>query len=610
MPVSMFVANPFAWGLLLLAIPIILFFLLKVRFRKEFVTTAMFWQQVFEERRNRRLHRRFRHLLSLLLSLLFLALLTAALLDPALSVTQNNRAVIIIDNSARMNALLDDANTSRLDSAKQQAATRLNKMPAGQHVAILSASATPQIVSGFTDHIGTLRRKLAEIPATDFPADLTAALRLAEQLIAGQPDTPVFVYTGTNLPENIALTPNVHVVPVGVPTDNLAIIRFQPRRLPEHAADYEIFVEAVNYGTEPVQTRLEIKRNDFLVDVIPLSLEPDVPVTKIVRNTSAEGGLFRATLTHADSFPTDNVAAAFLSEQFVQRILLCGQENYFLWHVLQAQPQTEIVVIDTIPDAIPPDSVLVLHQTVPPTLPNGNVIVVDPQNDCDLFRVEQRLERPMAAHVDSESSLVRFISPGLVFAGAKMIIAQKEHCRVLAATADDFPLYLQFVSENQRVLVLSADLNQGDFSLRTAFPILTSQALTYFRNSEDLQKAYSTAESVSLTLQTDRTQVVLRSPSGREAVFPCQSGVVSLGKLGECGVWTVIEPTSQRELAKIACNLFSAVESNLRIPIETPVQPEAAADSLFVRPMWHYLALLALLLTAAEWFLYQRRWIE
>jgi hypothetical protein len=604
----MTITNPLAWGLLLLAIPIILFFFLQVRFRKELITTTIFWQQVFEERRNRRLRRRFRHFLSLFLALLFLTVLTAAVLDPVLSVPQNNRCVIIIDNSAGMNALLPDSQTTRLDAAKRQAAKRLDKT-AGQQTAILTANVNPKIVSGFTDHTGTLRRKLAEIPATDFPADLSAAFHLAEQLIADQSDLPVYIYTGTNLPETILLKPNVHVVHVGLPIDNLAITRFQPRRLPGQAADYEIFVEVMNFGTEAVQTRLEIDCNGEIVDVIPLALEPNEPVTKIVRSTSAGGGLFRAALASTDLFPVDDTVTAFLSEQFVQRILLYGTENFFLRHVLQAQPQTEIILAETIPDSLPPDSVLVLHQIVPETLPPGNVLIIDPHNDCNLFRVEQRLERPIAAKIDPESSLVRFIQPGLVFTGAKNIVPQRSNFQVLMETADDFPLYVQFVSENQRTLVLSADLNQGDFSLRTAFPILISQALTSFRNSEELQKAYSTAEPVKLTLQTEQTQVVLRSPSGREEIFPCQSGSVSFGKLGECGVWTILEPASGRELTQIACNLLSTAESNLRASA-VPAQSEMETGTLFVRPIWHSLALLALLFTAAEWFLYQRRWVE
>jgi hypothetical protein len=537
-----------------------------------------------------------------------------------------------------MNALLPHSTTSRLDVAKRKAAARLGKLATRQQAAMITASTNPKIISGFTDHIGTLRRALAEIPATDFPADLSAALHLAEQLIADNPDSPIYVYTGESATSDSVSSenPNIHIVRVGQPIDNLAITRFQPRRLPERATDYEIFVEVVNFGTETVSTQLEIDCDGDIIDVLPLSLEPHKPVVRIVRNTSSSGGLFRATLVggtqeatsaEIDLFPTDNVAIAFLSEQFVQRVLLYGEDNFFLWHVLQAQPHTEIVRIEEIPPSIPLDSVLILHQTIPPVLPPGNILVIDPLNDCDLFQIGERLERPIAATIHTQNSLVRFVQPGLLFSGARTIIPQKNNLpaqntlpsdnfpshntlQTLAETADQFPLYLQFISEHQRTLVLSVNLSQGDFSLRTAFPILISQALSYFRNSEELQKAYSTAESMRLTLPTEKTTIILRSPSGHEETFPCQNGFVSLGRLGECGIWTILDPESRQELTRIACNLFNAAESNLRSLSEMPLPTETTITTLFIRPIWFYLALFALLLTTTEWFLYQRRWIE
>ena len=601
--------NPLAWGLLLLAVPIILFFFLKVRFRKEYVATMVFWQHVFEERRTRTLRRRFRRLLSLFLALLFLAFLTGAVLNPVAELPENNRYVIVIDNSASMNALLAESEPTRLEVAKQQADVRLSKTSAGQQVAIVTASANPQIVSGFTDHTSTLRNKLSEIPATDFPADLSAALHLAEQLVADQPDSPVYVYSGKPLSALPKGLQNVHFIPVGQSVDNLAITLFQPRRLAGQLRDYEILVEVVNFGKETVETSLDIDREGKLVDVVPLTLEPNKPVTKIVRNASADGGLLRATLAESDLFPTDNVAVAFLSEQYVQRILLYGNENYFLWNVLQVQPQTEVRVTETLPETIPPDSVLVIHQRIPAALPSGNVLVIDPQNDGELFRMGPRLNRPMAATVNAESALVRFIQPGLLFAGARTIIPQTSNANVLAETAEGFPLYMQCVSEEQRMLVFTADLNQGDLALRTAFPILISQALTYFRDSEALKKAYSTAESVTLAVSTERTQVVLRSPLGREEFFPIQNSEVSLGRLGESGVWTIHELESGRVLASVACNLFSTADSNLRSVADESTQSGEVA-SLLGQPIWHYLAFLALLLTVTEWVLYQRRWVE
>ena len=67
--------NPTALFLAGLAVPIIVFYILKIRLRRVPVSTLMFWQQIFEEKKPRSIWQRLRHLLSLLLQLAFLGLL-------------------------------------------------------------------------------------------------------------------------------------------------------------------------------------------------------------------------------------------------------------------------------------------------------------------------------------------------------------------------------------------------------------------------------------------------------------------------------------------------------------------------------------------------------
>ena len=62
-----------------LAVPIVVFYILKIRLRRVPVSTLMFWQQIFEEKKPRSIWQRLRHLLSLLLQLAFLLLLILSL---------------------------------------------------------------------------------------------------------------------------------------------------------------------------------------------------------------------------------------------------------------------------------------------------------------------------------------------------------------------------------------------------------------------------------------------------------------------------------------------------------------------------------------------------
>src|SRR5580658_8630745 len=100
----MSLANPFALLWLLLVIPVVIFYILKIRLKRVPVSTILFWRQIFDEKKPRSLWQRLRHLISLLLQLALLFLLIAALTEPFLASEARNsrRVILVIDNSASM----------------------------------------------------------------------------------------------------------------------------------------------------------------------------------------------------------------------------------------------------------------------------------------------------------------------------------------------------------------------------------------------------------------------------------------------------------------------------------------------------------------------------
>ena len=653
--------NPTAGYLALLAVPIILFYILKVRLRQERVSTILFWQQVFDERRTRSLWRRLRHLLSLLISLLFLSLLVSALLNPMwTSQKKESRTVIIVDNSASMNAF-DSGTTTRLDLAKTGLTRFLAGTEVGRQTAVITAGGKPQVVVGFTNHLGTLRKMVAGITPTDYPTELGKAVELARHLIADDPNpvrrtnnsSVILVYTDGCSPdiEPFLTAEDLRFVPLGKPLDNVAITRFQPRRSLGDAVGYEILVEVVNFGESEVACRLEIDLDDMPVDILTLTLAPNVPQTHIVRSTTDRGGLLVARLDHRDAFPLDNTAWAILPPRHLQKVLFYGESDFFLGHVLQSQQNIDLTVAAECPAVVPPDTVLVIHKTVPETIPPGHVLVIDPQSDCDFCSVGEPLESPLVAHEAKDSPLMRFVHlNNVLMPGAKKLsplqtgplqtgddrrsaeIGERSsddamQYSVLASTPEELPVYMQWQSPDRKLLLLSTELKRGDLPLRTAFPILIANALHDFRDGGgELEHAWSTGEAVTLPVATAETELVLRSPAGEmrhagtpaKQYFPVKSGILSLGTLPHCGVWEILPPQVAdatdpvTPIARLACNLSDRNESNLRSAPEALYRDhtqniERAAAG---RPIWFWLIVIAVLFTATEWFLYQRRWVD
>jgi hypothetical protein len=180
------------------------------------------------------------------------------------------------------------------------------------------------------------------------------------------------------------------------------------------------------------------------------------------------------------------------------------------------------------------------------------------------------------------------------------------------------------------------DLDRGDLALRTAFPIMITNALGWFAGQAgELRESLTSGAvtEVELPSVAAPATLVLRSPHGETRPLPTGVTKATIGPLDECGVWQVrqvaadAQPPSAKSaddkspdakspsdmpLIELACNLANRVESDLRVPEALAEKPQTAslAGSWFTRPIWFYLIALAWLLAAVEWFLYQRRWIS
>ena len=549
---------PFAGWLAALAVPIILLYILKVRLRRQPVSTTMFWQQVFDERKNRSLWRRLRRLLSLLVNLLFLLLLVVAVMNPVLpSQFHSAQTVVVLDNSLSMNAI-EPNGTSRFETAKSEIRRFLSSMRHGHQAALLTAGGEPRVAVGFTEHPGTLRKKIDAIEPGTGTTRLADAVKLAREISSGDAGAEILVYTdGCSADVELLQKDNdVRLFPIGRRLENTAITKFQPRRSFGDPLGYEILVEVVHFGSQTVECRLEVDLDDTPVDVVPLTLEPNVPQTLIVQGLTEKGGTLHGKLDVHDALPADDAASAPLAECNVQTILFYGNTDFFLGNVLQSQPNVSLNVVDELPETLPADSVLVIHRTVPEKLPRGNVLLIDPQNGGEFLRVGENLEVPIVGKQAKEQPLLRFVQlTNVLFPGAKTLLpsevdSEKYQFVPLLETAEVDPLYAQITTPENRILVLSTELSRGELALRTAFPMLIANALTLFRGSG-----------------------------------------------GEIQPTTLFGDSVESDLHSVADDFYRQQSDSF---------PPSPAN----RPPWFWLALAAMFLSATEWWAFQRRWID
>jgi hypothetical protein len=623
-------ANPIAWLWASLVIPVVIFYVLKIRLRRVPVSTVIFWRQIFDEKKPRSLWQRLRHLM--------LFLLIAALAEPFFSweALAAKRVILVVDNSASMNAA--DVAPTRLAKAKDEAKQVVAGLRFRDEMAVVAAGTQPRVVCGLTGHQRTLREAVDALPTTDGPTPLADALALARRLAAddagGAKEVHIVVVTDGCAENAVKLAdePNVKVIGVGPRTGNVGITRFQVRRSAIDPIGYEILTEVTNQSDEPTgDFRLRVTLNGIILDIKPLKLGPNAAWSGVIENSTADGGQLTAELMvkgekddtpYPDTLTADNTALALLPKRDPQPVLLVGSDNHFLKMVLAANPVVRLDTAKELPKDVPTGTVKVFHKTVPAKLPPGPVLVVDPANDCDLWAVGDKLLAPVVTQQDKDSPLMAHVRlDNVLMPEARKLtftpLAGKPQVLAGAVTGD--PLLAVIDRAEGKVVVLTVNIDTGDLPFRTAFPILATNTLNFFAGVQgELQESLATGATAEVALPPQAagtSEFLLRGPDGSTKKLPPGGTKTTIGPFDRCGLWSVVPDAPNAEpVMKYAVNLASKAESDPRPPEGLKASPTAeeagVVGGYLGRPVWFYLIALAGLFATVEWYLYQRRWIS
>ena len=189
---------------------------------------------------------------------------------------------------------------------------------------------------------------------------------------------------------------------------------------------------------------------------------------------------------------------------------------------------------------------------------------------------------------------------------------------ILIESASGEPLLLMFEHARGRVVLLTVNLERGDLTLRTAFPILVANVLSWLEGTGgELRESLAAGEVRQISVpdwlaasgSSESKLLRLESPRGVAQDVIVLRGKATIGPLSETGIWKLRAANQTGESSNsmlLACNATNAEESNLSAPTIASNQSHAdgtAGD----RSTWFYLVLLAWILTGLEWALHQRR---
>ena len=519
--------TPTSLFLFALAIPIIALYILKLRRRREPVSTLMFWEQLFKERQTTSLFQRLKHLLSLLLQLLFLALLVLAIARPQFAfITKSARQLIlIIDHSASMNAVLNldpDNSTieSRLDSAKQQALQMVKGLRFMDEMSVISCHTRPTIRTPFTNHQKTLRQAIEAIKPTDIKTDLKPAVDLAFDVAQTKPNPEIIILSDfqsvseetvekfqKSLQQDTSEEEQekkerikLHLIRIGEESDNVGITQFRVRKSIVNAFDYETLLTVVNASNEEKKCSVELYFNDSLFDVRPYTLAPGEKKSEIFSNFTFEGGELKAVLDIIDALPTDNVAYATLPKRELISVLLVTDENPFLQKALSVDEKLNLSVMPPTEyeSAAKNAQVVIFDRFSPTTLGDGNYMFIYPpkttnppdievNNPVATWNIGEALETPIITDWERTHPILRHVHLENVLIGEAYEVTPPVTAQILARSFES-PVLFTDVTPKRKIVFAAINILESDLPLRIAFPVIIANTIQWFQQSEGIQE--------------------------------------------------------------------------------------------------------------------------
>src|SRR5262249_51168258 len=139
---------------------------------------------------------------------------------------------------------------------------------------------------------------------------------------------------------------------------------------------------------------------------------------------------------------------------------------------------------------VPAGTITVFHRKVPKEakdLPAGPVLVINPDSSCaGLWDVGDMVQNPIVTKFDKDSPLMAHVKLENVFMqeARKLTVAEDVKAQVLAAALNGEPIYCALDRPEGKLLVLTVNLEKGDLPLRTAFPIMVTNALAWFSGNK------------------------------------------------------------------------------------------------------------------------------
>ena len=521
-------ANPiFFWAFLSL-IPLVAIYLLKVQPTRKPTTAFFLWQDIFQEKRSTALFQRLRDLFSLILMLLAFAAVSLALTRPIWTDDQRRDLVLLIDNSASMNA--QDGNQTRLESAKAVASQIVESLDGTQRCSVAAVNTDIHFVSNMTDNPRELLNAIDSITATSLPSRVSTLEAFAsdsemEKTVdyvtdktgneSDSPQTDIegslksdsskhrFVFLSDGVVDD-RIPDSIELLKIGdSASGNVGIVACDMQRL-AGTQNIGVFYQLVSTFREPVEAELVLTHEtpENIVKLIPLTIDPGVNPSAVFELESVNNGRWQMRLDKEDALIDDNQVDLILPPIDPIKVGVAGTDRFFYENSVIAFSKTG-GLLKLVPQGDRQNSQLLIGQKTIPLEPENtgpNLLIFQPDGQSPWWQsLGEAIEVALPRAIDETHPAIRHIDVTTIpFVGAKQI-ELPPGADVWVEAEDGTPLIYKTTRSGTSAVVVNLDPLDSDFYFSAWFPVLVySTARHLAGRSEKIKSTYAAGESASI----------------------------------------------------------------------------------------------------------------
>lgn len=623
----------FAFGLTL---PVIVtLYLLKLRRQRKEVPSTLLWLKSIQDLTANAPFQKLRNNLLLWLQLLIALLAVLALARPflALDQTRNQTFLVLIDNSASMQATDIEGFPNRLEQARHLAMEAVDNLgPGDTMLPIVFNTRTQTLISSATDDRTELRSAINSIRPTDSPTDIRDALVLVRSLVDHVPNPEIIIISDGALggleDEVLALAdsededaPGVRYLRCGTSGENVGLVAFQLGRSIEDQREVEIYAEALNSSSARVETTMELVLDGQRIDAKTLQLEPEQSHGVVFTNMGDISGDLTVRLALDDDLSADNEAYGLLSPQRDLRVLLVSdRENPFLVNLLQRQDALTLSRVDTegfaAAQASEQHDLIILDGFCPDPLPQGNWMIFGALLPIEGYSAgSDLLEYPPVIDWDRRSPITRFADFGMITVASAIDYTPPDYATTLVET-NQGPLISLIEQGAMSILYFGFDPYQSDWPWLVSYPVFITNAIQHYRARAGVagDLVVPTGEALVIPLRRGTETLTVNPPSGPAIPITVTPGspVHYFTSTDEAGIYSVSD--DQGHTIRYAVSLLDSTESRTLPADEIGETGQGIQGETEViranTEVWKALVWAVLLVLCLEWFIYLRRtWV-